>query len=217
MSDDFGEAVREAREKKGWSQEFLAARVGATQSTIDRIESGATRRSRVLPDIAAALDLELPGVSKPTAAPQTVSSLSRVTYVLPNELLERVAEYKNAVGIPSDDEAIRRLIDDALKHRDDYFTIIERLMNKFYVLKSLREAAGYVLANHPLVKNIVFEGNDLKFILNNDYTVNVNSRGSAVITDDYNQYIKIRSSKTPNWGTHLNFANMYDLDDDIPE
>lgn len=53
----FGQQVREAREARGWSQEQLAEAVGTTQSTIDRVESGASLRSRFGPEIAALLGL----------------------------------------------------------------------------------------------------------------------------------------------------------------
>ena len=60
MVDDFGERVRRERETRGWSQDYLAKLSGTTQSTIDRIESGTTRRSRALPEIAAVLGLPYP-------------------------------------------------------------------------------------------------------------------------------------------------------------
>ncbi|WP_298967691.1 helix-turn-helix transcriptional regulator [uncultured Methylobacterium sp.] len=60
--EDFARAVREARVARGWSQEDLAKAVGIAQSTIDRIESGATRRSRAMPELAAALGIPLPAV-----------------------------------------------------------------------------------------------------------------------------------------------------------
>ena len=58
--ENFGEQVRAAREAKGWSQEELARRVGATQSTIDRIESGATKRPRNIIELATTLGIDLP-------------------------------------------------------------------------------------------------------------------------------------------------------------
>lgn len=58
---DFGAMVRTAREARGWSQDALALKVGTTQSTIDRIESGFTKRSRWIIELAGVLDLPLPG------------------------------------------------------------------------------------------------------------------------------------------------------------
>ena len=216
MSDDFGEAIREAREFRGWSQEFLAARVGATQSTIDRIESGATRRSRILPEIAAALDLEIPGVTKLPAPVKSSSNLVRATYVLPADLVERINQYKNDIGIASDDEAVRRLIDDALKHRDDMFMITGRLLDKLHSLKSLREAAGYVLANHPLVKHISFDAGSLIFSLDDDYSLDVTPKGVVTIYDKDSNTVRFSGKDLPKWLSDENRPRKYDLDDDIP-
>lgn len=218
MIEDVGTTIREAREQRGWSQEFLAAKVGATQSTIDRIESGQTRRSRILPEIAAALELELPGAPKPANKPAAVGGLVKVMYVLPAELVQRVEDYKNDVGVSSDDEAVRRLIDDALKHRDTFVTITDRLVSKLSALKSLREAAGYVLANHPLVKSITFNSNNVNFILSNDYSIEVYNDGIAVVYDESNNAYKFVRGRVPAWASSLNRDNPYDinLDDDIP-
>lgn len=59
--------VRELREAKGWSQEELASRVGVSQVAIAKIESGQTKRTRFLNDLADILDTtpdELRGVVK---------------------------------------------------------------------------------------------------------------------------------------------------------
>lgn len=53
------ENLRAARLRKGWSQEKLAEAAGCTQTTIDKIESGFTLRSRFLPAIANALEVPL--------------------------------------------------------------------------------------------------------------------------------------------------------------
>jgi transcriptional regulator with XRE-family HTH domain len=54
-----GEVIREAREKRGWSQKDLADRVGVTQVAVAKIESGATVHSKFLPKIAQILGLDL--------------------------------------------------------------------------------------------------------------------------------------------------------------
>ena len=51
--------VRKFRNRKGLSQEELAKTIGVRQNTIVAIESGATRKSKYLPDIANALGVEL--------------------------------------------------------------------------------------------------------------------------------------------------------------
>lgn len=47
-----GERVADAREANGWSQSELARRIGVKQQAIQQIESGETKRSRYLADIA---------------------------------------------------------------------------------------------------------------------------------------------------------------------
>jgi transcriptional regulator with XRE-family HTH domain len=51
--------VRNARTNKGLSQPELARRVGTTQQTIDKIESGIVKHSRFLPAIAVELGVSL--------------------------------------------------------------------------------------------------------------------------------------------------------------
>lgn len=62
---NFGDRVRSQRERKGWSQERLAQEAGVSQTTIDKIERGATKRSRFAPDIARALDVSLNDLTHP--------------------------------------------------------------------------------------------------------------------------------------------------------
>lgn len=54
-----GEIIKEAREKRGWSQKNLADRVGISQPAIKKIEAGTTTQSKFLPKIAQVLDLDL--------------------------------------------------------------------------------------------------------------------------------------------------------------
>lgn len=54
-----GKLIREAREKRGWSQKDLAARVGVSQVAIMKIETGATVKSKHIPKIAEVLEITL--------------------------------------------------------------------------------------------------------------------------------------------------------------
>jgi DNA-binding XRE family transcriptional regulator len=55
-----GDEIKEARERLGLSQAELAARAGANQQTIDRLERGLTRQSKYMPEIRTVLGLPSP-------------------------------------------------------------------------------------------------------------------------------------------------------------
>lgn len=60
LAFELGEAVRELRLERGWSQADLAAAAGMTQSAIARFEAGGTVPTLpVLGRIASALDADL--------------------------------------------------------------------------------------------------------------------------------------------------------------
>lgn len=61
-----GEAIRRAREARGWSQDRLAEAIGISQPAIKKVEDGVTVRSRFIADIEAALGL----TGKQPATPQ---------------------------------------------------------------------------------------------------------------------------------------------------
>jgi ribosome-binding protein aMBF1 (putative translation factor) len=60
LAFDLGRAVRELRERHGWSQAQLAHSAGMTQSAVARFEAGGTVPTLpVLERLARALDVEL--------------------------------------------------------------------------------------------------------------------------------------------------------------
>jgi transcriptional regulator with XRE-family HTH domain len=60
LAFELGRAVRELRERRGWSQSQLAHTAGMTQSAVARFEAGGTVPTlAVLERLAAALDVRL--------------------------------------------------------------------------------------------------------------------------------------------------------------
>ena len=55
------ERIREERERRGWSQADLGRRVGVSQVTINKIETGQTIKSKWLPDIMVLLSIPIAG------------------------------------------------------------------------------------------------------------------------------------------------------------
>lgn len=68
-----GEIIKQAREKRDWSQKTLGDHVGISQVAIKKIEDGDTVHSKFLPKIAQLLDLDLaqldPSLSERAALP----------------------------------------------------------------------------------------------------------------------------------------------------
>ncbi|MBL8447590.1 MAG: helix-turn-helix transcriptional regulator [Zoogloeaceae bacterium] len=63
LSDSFGRAVRQLRERHGWSQEELAARADLNRSYLGEIERGAAMPSlATVAKLSRALELSLPSL-----------------------------------------------------------------------------------------------------------------------------------------------------------
>lgn len=90
---------------------------------------------------------------------ETVSTKRRV-YDLPNELVERILEFQKDRGLPSEVEAARRLLDQALKSRDTRESLIGRFLSRLTPGTEPSEAAADVLVGHPLVKGLDFMDDD---------------------------------------------------------
>ena len=85
--------IRQAREAKGWSQERLAREASVSQTTIDKIERGETKRSRFLREIARSLGLR-PDQADPEERPLPEGS-SEIA-----DILKRREADSIAVGYP---------------------------------------------------------------------------------------------------------------------
>jgi transcriptional regulator with XRE-family HTH domain len=112
-NETMGEIVRRERERRGWTQAALAARVGVQAQTILNLENGKTRTLKLgkLPALAEALELPLAQVialSRPTVAatplPGRLTELLKATYLLINRLERREDADPQALG-----EALRVL------------------------------------------------------------------------------------------------------------
>lgn len=98
--------------------------------------------------------------------PEKEQSERRV-YVLPSELVERIREYQESQSIPSEVEAVRRLLDAALQMRDSVFSVLTKLGARSTSEKDLRILSRDVLATHPLVKEIRISDAGLTFTMAN--------------------------------------------------
>jgi hypothetical protein len=115
----------------------------------------------------------------------------RKVFVLPTELVDRIHEYRLENGIDSEVEAVRRLLDGALLHRDNTKSILHKLLLKYRYEKDIRVLARDVLATHPLVESISYGPNSLGFTVRDNYQGFFSKEGRATLvysdksTDDF--------------------------------
>lgn len=107
----------------------------------------------------------------------------RRVYVLPTELVERLVAYQEAMGLQSEVEAARRLLDEALKHRDDWLAITRRFQEKLKETRMMSDIAKDVLMGHPLVNNIGIGAGSISFALTTGESVTIFSDGDARAKD----------------------------------
>lgn len=165
--------------------------------------------------------------------PEGKDKTQRRVYVLPTELVDRIVAYQHQVGLSSEVEAARRLLDDALKQRDTFLTITTKFIEKRNETKSFRDAARDTLADHPLVTNIQFHEDGIRFALKNGMSVLIDSWGSATVYDQSGDVYDFDANfeDIPRWASHnhprpkkkadpqataAGTKSGYDLDDDIP-
>lgn len=105
-------------------------------------------------------------------------SLRRV-YSLPEDLVDRIIAFQKDKNYPSEVEAVRKLLDEALMYRDDPFALITRFTSKLQSLKIPAEVAKEVLVGHPLVTDISFDREAITFTMTGGRRYQIFSNGKA--------------------------------------
>lgn len=105
----------------------------------------------------------------------------RRVYMLPGELVERIVAYQSEMGIASEVEAARRLLDDALKRRDTPYDIIMRFRSKMKGNKLLSDAARDIIVGHPLLTSLNIEKDRIRIKLNSGSVIEIKDDGKSSI------------------------------------
>lgn len=100
--------------------------------------------------------------------------------LLPGNLLQRVKRHAHSMGLPSDAEAVRRLLRMALDRIESAQDILEELSDYFQSERNIRVLARDVLAAHSSVKEIKY--------LNRVIWFQLESNESGAIADDGNMF-----------------------------
>jgi hypothetical protein len=103
----------------------------------------------------------------------------RRVYALPAEMVERITKFQREKGLGSEVEAVRRLLDEALKSRDTLETLLNQMLAKLGQTKIITEAARDVLAGHPLVTTLKFGDAAVYFQLKDGASAEVTETGQV--------------------------------------
>lgn len=128
----------------------------------------------------------------------------RRVYVLPTELVERILAYQTDMGLQSEVEAARRLLDEALKRRDDWRLITRRFLERLKETRVLPDIAKDVLMGHPLIQQVSWSDANITFQTTSGETVRIDRDGTVQAENEY-QRTMLLDPKSPR-----------DLDDEIP-
>lgn len=102
---------------------------------------------------------------------------TRRVYVLPADLVQRIVEFQEAEGLPSEVEAARRLLDEALNVRENHIQLLTRLLRLLKEQKSIFEVSKRVLFGHPLVSEISPGGEAVDFTVKGKYKYTIPANG----------------------------------------
>jgi hypothetical protein len=140
----------------------------------------------------------------------------RRVYVLPNELVDRIVAYQQEFGIQSEVEAVRKLLDEALKSRDNWRTIARRFKERLSETKVLTDIAKDVLMGHPLVTAIRLHGDSIEFTLKGGEQITIHDIGLVEAVDSQGDRMDFEpKKKTASTSSGGGFSRKLD-DDDIP-
>lgn len=133
----------------------------------------------------------------------------RRVYVLPTDLVERIVAYQNDMGLQSEVEAARRLLDEALKRRDDWRTIARRFLERLKDTRVLPDIAKDVLIGHPMVQQVSWSDTNIVFITTTGETVRIERDGTVYAENEYQRGLELDPKPLRGGGGR-------DLDDEIP-
>ncbi|WP_010508425.1 hypothetical protein [Komagataeibacter europaeus] len=155
------------------------------------------------------------------AEDQEKPTTERRVHVLPVELLERIRTYQTDNNIPSEVEAVRRLLSEALQARDTIDDIMKQVRAYFRQDRDLRAMAKEVLSGHILVNRIVINDTEVDFGLRNGDAGSIKNDGSmktGTVQDD--GHIWLTSDWPPEPERHdratKRLPNTSGLDEEIP-
>lgn len=123
----------------------------------------------------------------PPSPPSAPVETHRRVYALPADLVDRIVEFQKEKGYPSEVEAVRRLLDDALKSRDTLERLIGRFMTRLGALRSTADVSKDILVAHPLVKTMSFSEDSVEFAMKDGWSAKIQDDGNVWVWDPKGQ------------------------------
>ncbi|MDG4908443.1 hypothetical protein P9228_18625 [Mesorhizobium sp. WSM4898] len=120
-------------------------------------------------------------------------STQRRVYVLPTELVDRITKFQADMQLPSEVEAARRLLDEALKHRDDAEAITRRFLDRLKETRMMSDIAKDVLVGHPLISSLKINPGSISFGMTTGDQVTVFQDGTASMVDRHKRPFSINA------------------------
>lgn len=107
-------------------------------------------------------------------------TMIRKVYMLPRELVDRIGSFQQDKKLPSEVEAVRRLLDEALKYRDTPELIVDRIKDRLRTNGLIHSVGNDILREHPLIA-VIDQGQDdcIGFSMKNGRQFRVYSSGVA--------------------------------------
>ncbi|WP_339642193.1 hypothetical protein [uncultured Pelagibacterium sp.] len=125
----------------------------------------------------------------------------RRVYVLPTDLVERIVAYQEDKALPSEVEAVRRFLDEALKNRDSVADVINRFMARLENLRLASEIAKDVLVGHPLITGLGFDSQSVTFHSSDGFHVTISDKGLVNIKDPDGDTLYWKTREGTTFGT----------------
>lgn len=154
-----------------------------------------------------------------TREKEKVPDRTLVEQLLPPAMVWRVNRYREANGLPSNEEAAKRLVKIALEERESTKDILEKLHESFKKETDLRMLARDVIASHGAMVNIRYGKDYIWFDTKSGESGAIDKKGKLYFSDEGREwdcgmdYYTPQPKKIASSG-YDSLAN--DLDDEIP-
>lgn len=112
--------------------------------------------------------------------PSDKSGAQRKVFMLESELVDRVLAYQQKNKLQSEVEAVRQLLNDALRLQDDWRSICDQVVDRMKRPETLINAAKEIVVGHPRVSNVTFELDRITFKMNSGEYVEISANGQVL-------------------------------------